>query len=408
MKTLRLLSWITSRFIVEQHREIGFVARLALLGLIIGVSVLVIVLSVVNGFQRELETNVLSNLPQAQILLADGLSEQDLVTLQDLENSGTTAIAPFMQRSGLIAAKGEVYGVSINGVATDSYAKVSSIFRYLLEGHLLGDMRFNVIIGSRIASSLGVGIGDPVTLLLPESKIDLAGSAFRQKRFYVSDIFDSRTLQDATHVYISLSDSRALFRQRDPSGLHARLENLFDSSELWPYFSAKLGDRVYSVTSWFSTNGNLYRAVAVQKMTMFLLLSFLIAVAAFNLVSGLVMVVEHRKSDIAILMSMGAGSRVLTSLFCLLGMQICLIGVILGLILGVGFALTLPFVFELVSVNFDLNLMSQYFVSYLPVNVLLTDLGLVFLVTMSIGFLASLYPARRASKLIPSRVLAHE
>jgi len=366
------------------------------------------VLSVVNGFQRELETNVLSNLPQAQILIADGLSEQDLVTLQDLENSGTTAIAPFMQRSGLIAAKGEVYGVSINGVDTDSYAKVSSIFRYLLEGHLLGDMRFNVIIGSRIASSLGVGIGDPVTLLLPESKIDLAGSAFRQKRFYVSDIFDSRTLQDATHVYISLSDSGALFRQRDPSGLHARLENLFDSSELWPYFSAKLGDRVYSITSWFSTNGNLYRAIAVQKMTMFLLLSFLIAVAAFNLVSGLVMVVEHRKSDIAILMSMGAGSRVLMSLFCLLGMQICLIGVILGLILGVGFALTLPFVFELVSVNFDLNLMSQYFVTYLPVDVLLTDLGLVFLVTMSIGFLASLYPARRASKLIPSRVLAHE
>ena len=180
MKTLRLLSWITARFIVEQHREIGFVARLALLGLIIGVSVLVIVLSVVNGFQKELETKVLSNLPQAQILIADGLSEQDLARLQNLDDSGVTAIAPFMQRSGLIAAKGEVYGVSINGVDTDSYAQVSSIFRYSVKGHLLGDKRFNVIIGSRIARTLGVGIGDPVTLLLPESKVDLAGSAFRQ------------------------------------------------------------------------------------------------------------------------------------------------------------------------------------------------------------------------------------
>ncbi len=408
MKTLRLLSWITARFIVEQHREIGFVARLALLGLIIGVSVLVIVLSVVNGFQKELETKVLSNLPQAQILIADGLSKQDLARLQNLDDSGVTAIAPFMQRSGLIAAKGEVCGVSINGVDTDSYAQVSSIFRYSVKDHLLGDKRFNVIVGSRIARTLGVGIGDPVTLLLPESKVDLAGSAFRQKKFYVSDIFDSRTLQDATHVYISLSDAGALFRQREPSGLHARLENLFDSSALWPYFSAKLGDRVYSITNWFSTNGNLFRAIAVQKMTMFVLLSFLIAVAAFNLVSGMVMVVEHRKSDIAILMSMGAGSRVLMSLFCLLGMQICLIGVMVGLILGVGFALILPFVFELVSVNFDLNLMSQYFVAYLPVDILLTDIGLVFLITMFIGFLASLYPARRASKLIPSRVLAHE
>jgi len=107
-------------------------------------------------------------------------------------------------------------------------------------------------------------------------------------------------------------------------------------------------------------------------------------------------------------MSMGAGSRVLMSLFCLLGMQICLIGVMVGLILGVGFALILPLVFDLVSVNFDLNLMSQYFVAYLPVDILLTDIALVFLVTMFIGFLASLYPARRASKLIPSRVLAHE
>ena len=136
--------------------------------------------------------------------------------LQNLDDSGVTAIAPFMQRSGLIAAKGEVYGVSINGVDTDSYAQVSSIFRYSAKGHLLGDNRFNVIIGSRIARTLGVGIGDPVTLLLPESKVDLAGSAFRQKKFYVSDIFDSRTLQDATHVYISLSDAGALFRQREP------------------------------------------------------------------------------------------------------------------------------------------------------------------------------------------------
>ena len=129
-------------------------------------------------------------------------------------------------------------------------------------------------------------------------------------------------------------------------------------------------------------SGNLFRAIAVQKMTMFVLLSFLIAVAAFNLVSGMVMVIEHRKSDIAILMSMGAGSRVVMSLFCFLGMQICLIGVLVGLILGVGFALILPFVFELVSVNFDLNLMSQYFVAYLPVDILLTDIGLVFLITM--------------------------
>jgi len=410
MKAHRLVFWFALRFLKDGASEVGFVARIALLGIVVGVSVLVIVLSVINGFQKELQSNVLSNLPQAQVLLTDGLSESDISKLGDLRESGLITSAPFINRSGLVVAKDRVSGASINGIQVETYQHVSSVFEYLVEGEgrLLGKNKFSVVIGSRIARGLDISLGDQVTLVLPDQKLGLTGSVFRRKQFTVIDIFDTGTLQDSSHVYISLRDAKLLFQSKRAQGLHGRLQDLFDSSLLWPYFSSRFGERVYSISTWFTSNGNLYRAIAVQKMTMFVLLFFLVGVAAFNLVSGMVMIVEHRKGDIAILMSMGASSIFLASLFCLIGVMLCLLGTILGITLGVGGALALPSIFEAISSRFGLNLMSEYFISYLPVDILVADLSWVFLITMLIGLLASVYPAYRASSLFPSQVLAHE
>ena len=410
MKAYRLVFWFALRYLKDGASEVGFVARIALLGIVVGVSVLVIVLSVINGFQRELQLNVLSNLPQAQVLLADGLSKTDISTLGDLRESGLVASAPFINRSGLVVATDRVSGASINGIQVENYQSVSSVFEYLVEGEgrSLGKNKFSVVIGSRMARTLDISVGNQVTLVLPDQKLGLTGSIFRRKRFTVIDIFDTGTLQDSSHVYISLRDAKLLFQSKRAQGLHGRLQDLFDSSLLWPYFSSRFGERVYSISTWFTSNGNLYRAIAVQKMTMFVLLFFLVGVAAFNLVSGMVMIVEHRKGDIAILMSMGASSRFLASLFCLIGVMLCLLGTLLGITLGVGVASALPSIYEAVSSRFGLNLMSEYFISYLPVDILAADLSWVFLITMLIGLLASSYPAFRASSLFPSQVLAHE
>ena len=318
MKSHLLAFWFALRFLKDRNSEVGFVGRAALLGLVVGVSVLVIVLSVINGFQKELESNVLSNLPQAQILFADGLSLDDIEELDDLSDSGLVAVAPFAHRSGLVVAGERVSGASINGVHVESYRSVSSIFEYLSEGEglTLSEHKFAAIIGGRMAKELDIQLGDKVTLVLPDQRLGLTGSVFRRKRFTVIDIFDTGTLQDSSHVYISQGDAQLLFQEKRAQGLHGRLQDLFDSSRLWPFFSSRFGERVYSISTWFTSNGNLYRAIAVQKTTMFVLLFFLVGVAAFNLVSGMVMIVEHRKGDIAILMSMGADSRFLGSLFC--------------------------------------------------------------------------------------------
>ena len=410
MKLYRFIFWFVQRCLRDQRSETGMVARVALSGLVIGVSVLVIVLSIVNGFQKELQSNVLSNLPQAQILFLDGLSQSDQDNLADLRGSGLEAIAPFLQRSGLVAVNERVVGVTINGVEPDSYRKISSVFERFSfgDGHRLAQIKFSIVLGVRIAKSLGVGVGDHVTLVLPDLKSGFTGSAFRRKKFTVIDIFETGTLLDTNHIYISLEDAKALFRENRAQGFHGKLNDLFDSSSLWPFFLKQFGDRVYSVTTWVSTNGNLYKAIAVQKMTMFVLLFFLVGVAAFNLVSGMVMIVEHRKGDIAILISMGAGSRLLATLFCLMGLQLCLMGTALGLILGVCVASVLPSLYGFVSDKFDLDLMGQYFISYLPVEVQIVDLIWVFSITLVIGLLASIYPAHRASKVYPGRVLAHE
>ena len=410
MKSHLLAFGFALRFLKDRNSEVGFVGRTALLGLVVGVSVLVIVLSVINGFQKELQSNVLSNLPQAQILFADGLSADDINELGDLSNSGLVALAPFAHRSGLIVAGGRVSGASINGVQVDSYQNVSSIFEHLSkgEGLTLSEHKFAAIIGGRMAKELHIQVGDKITLVLPDQRLGLTGSVFRRKRFTVIDIFDTGTLQDSTHIYISQRDARLLFQEKRAQGLHGRLQDLFDSSLLWPFFSSRFGERVYSISTWFTSNGNLYRAIAVQKTTMFILLFFLVGVAAFNLVSGMVMIVEHRKGDIAILMSMGADSRFLASLFCFIGMLLCFLGAMLGVILGVGVASALPSIYLGLSARFGLNLMSEYFISYLPVDILVNDLIWVFLITMLIGLLASVYPAYRASNLFPSKVLAHE
>ena len=256
---------------------------------------------------------------------------------------------------------------------------------------------------------LAVGIGDKVSIVLPSATVTPAGLFPRQKRFEVRGIVSSRSEIDARAVYIQEADARRFLRLGDRvHGYQMRVADLFAADLVAREALSVLDDPNLFPRSWMRTHGNLYHAIGVQKTTMFVLLSFLVGVAAFNLVSTLVMVVDQRRSDVAILRTLGSNSRTVVWAFLLLGTTLGLIGIAAGLLVGVLFSLMLPGFYLWLTDALAVDLMSQYFVNYLPVEVRLTDLLGISVTALVLSMLSTLYPAWRAVRLKPSEVLAHE
>ena len=390
----------------------SYVSKLALAGLVLSITVLVLVISVVNGFDRELRDRVLALLPHVSISSDQGIPADHSLMLTELPAaSGLESLAPFIQSTGLVAANGRIQPVEMTGIEASSYNRVSRVEDYLRAGTLadLEEKNFTIIIGAKLARQLEVGIGDDLVLMLPNAQLSIAGAIARQRRFEIVDVFASQSQLDGSGVFVSLRSAQLLLRMRgEIHGFQGRLTDLFATYDARQFLQQAVAMERLTVRTWMSTHGNLYQAVAVQKVTMFILFSFLVAVAAFNLVSGLMMMVEQRKSDIAVLKSMGADNRSLLKVFCCLGLLLGGGGTLLGLALGVSLALFLPWLYTQFAGGFGLDLMSQYFISYLPVDVQVADLLTVGAISTVLTLLASLYPALQATRLLPSRILANE
>lgn len=390
----------------------SYVSKLALAGLVLSITVLVLVISIVNGFDRELRERVLALIPHISVSTAQGIPADHSLSLSDLApESGLESLAPYIQSTGLVAANGNIQGIEMTGIEAASYARISRVGDYLRAGTLarLEEQNFTMIIGAKLARQLDVGIGDDLILMLPNTQISVAGAVPRQRRFEVIDIFTSQSQLDGTGVFVSMHSAQLLLRMRGKiHGFQGRLTDLFATYDARQFLLRAMATERVAVRSWISTHGNLYQAVAVQKVTMFILFSFLVAVAAFNLISGLMMMVEQRKSDIAVLKSMGADNTSLLKVFYCLGLLLGGGGTLLGLGLGVSLALFLPWLYAQLAGGFGLDLMSQYFISYLPVDVQIGDLLTVGGISMVLTLLASIYPALQATRLLPSRILANE
>lgn len=387
------------------------VGSLALAGLVISIGVLVFVTSVVNGFERELRQRLLSVLPHISATVERGISASELGLLANLESSsGLTALAPILRSSGLLAANGQVRAAQITGI-DDSYSGVSALHEYISSGEL-GDLQktaFGIAMGERLADQLNLQLGDDVVLLLPDQRVSIAGALPRQKRFIVTALFRSQSQLDSSGVFISLSDAQRMLRLPGRvHGVQGRLQNLFDSNAASQFLQRELAPASPLVRTWIVEFGTLYQAISVQKATLFLLFSLLIAVAAFNLVSGLIMIVEQRRPDIAMLRSMGASRRRVLALFCLLGTLLGVVGTLAGVALGLVLSWLVPWSVNTASAMLQTDIMSQYFISYLPVHVLPEDLLLISGLAIGATALASFYPAWRAMGLMPGRVLANE
>ena len=399
------------RYAHSRRSFVSFISVVAILGLILSVAVLLLVTSVMNGFERELKQRILGVVPHVTLRGRAPLDDFPRIAAALEGVDGIVGAAPFSEGTALVAANGATAGIGIIGVNPALEGRVSDLPRYVAQGSLaaLVDGRFGVVIGRPIAERLHLAIGDRVTAILPEGTVTLIGLVPREKRLVVVGIFDTHSELDARAAYVSLGDAGRLFRLGDAfEGVDLRVQDLFRATDVAEAAVDRLGaDRVYGVT-WMREHGNLYHAIGFQRAMMFLLLSLLVAVAAFNLISALVMVVNQRRGDIAVLRTLGGDARTIVSAFVTLGGVIGVAGVSVGVLLGSLAAAIVERGFHWLESSFGVKLMAQYFITYLPSELRAGDVVLVAVIAMALCLASAVYPAARAAMLEPADVLRHE
>ncbi|WP_136067060.1 lipoprotein-releasing ABC transporter permease subunit [Modicisalibacter radicis] len=410
----RLPFLIGLRYVRAKRRNhfISFISMTSMLGLMLGVAVLILVLSVMNGFDHELRTRVLGMVPHTRIEQPQGMSDWKPLAERLTQREHVLAAAPYIEQQGMFSVGGRNEGGLVWGVDPDYEKRVSIIAQHMPQGSLddLTPGDWNIVLGDLLARNLGVGVGDQVTLLVPEASITPGGVFPRLKRFTVSGIFKVGADIDARLAYANIQDMQTLARMGDNvGGLRLKLDDLFLASELTRDIVQELGYG-YRGIDWTYTHGNLFQAIQMEKRMIGLLLMVIVAVAAFNIVSTLVMVVTDKHADIAILRTIGATPRTIMGIFIVQGMTIGLIGIVIGVILGIVLALSVSDIiagFEaLTGIQFlDPNV---YFISYLPSQLQWSDVGIIVAAAFGLSFLSTLYPAWRAARVQPAEVLRYE
>ncbi|MDZ7826516.1 MAG: lipoprotein-releasing ABC transporter permease subunit [Gammaproteobacteria bacterium] len=402
---------IALRYSLARGGFLSFVTFIAAAGLALGTAVLVVVLSVMNGFERELADRVLGALPHAVILGRDGVDDWRELATAAREDPRVRAAAPISRGPALVAAGDRVRAVELTGIEPAAEREVSILPGRMLAGDMdaLAAGEFGAVLGSRLAAELEVGVGDRVTVVMPDPRVTLAGAFPRQKRMRVVGLFELGTELDETGLYVHLADARRLLRiPAAAQGVRLRLHDLFQSGAVLRSLLARRGDPDLRGIDWRRTHGNLHEAIGLQKRIMFVLLSLLVAVAAFNVVAMLTMVVRNRRGDIAILRTMGMLPGALVRVFFIQGSFIAVAGILAGLLLGVGVTLLLPTIAEGLTALLGRDLLAEYFVRELPVAIRVPDLAGIVLVALAISLLTTWWPAHRALAVDPAEELRHE
>ena len=384
-----------------------------MVGLTLGVSVLIIVLSVMNGFDRELKQRVLGMVPHATITAAGGGIEdwQALVTTIP-EKEGIEAAAPFVDAQGMLTNGDQVRGTLVYGIDPEYEQKVSIIADHMKQGALadLQPGEFGILLGEILANYLGVAVGDKVTMVLPEASVNLAGVLPRLKRFTVVGTFSVGADVDGNLAYAHREDlARFLRVPEGVTGIRLKMADLFAAPKLAWDVAVTLPGRYY-VQDWTRTHGRLFQAIQMEKTMVGLLLTLIVAVAAFNIVSTLVMVVTDKQGDIAILRTFGASPKMIMGIFMVQGSLIGVIGTLLGVALGIAGALNVSEIVGALEKLLGIHFLSPdvYFISYLPSELIWQDVAVISVSGLLMSFLATLYPAWRASRTQPAEALRYE
>lgn len=383
-----------------------------MVGLIIGVALLITVLSVMNGFDRELQQRILGMVPHAVIKPYTDMKNWKAVEEQVTKHPKVIDAAPFINAQGMITSNGVVHGIQLNGILPDEESEVSIITRHMVSGTLnvLKPGEFNIIIGELLARQLQLSIGDKVTVVLPEASLTPAGVFPRLKRFTVKGIFRVGADLDSTLTMIHMDDAAKILRLDDSvHGIRLKMDNLLDAPVVAREIATSLDAGYYSV-DWTRTHGNLFQAIRMEKTMIGLLLMVIVAVAAFNIISTLVMVVTDKKADIAILRTMGATPQAIMSIFIVQGAYIGVVGTCIGTALGILLSLNVSEIIQAIESLMKTQFLNPdvYFISDLPSQLLMNDVIVVTGSALVMSLLATLYPAWRASKVQPAEALRYE
>ncbi len=397
----------------KKNHFVSFISLSSMLGIGMGVMVLITVLSVMNGFDAEIHKRFFGMAPEITVSGADGKINNWMQLEQQLKTiKGVKAVAPYVGGQGLLTHEGQVLPIVLTGILPEQEQKVTHLSQKLLVGNMADLQHFGIILGRGIADSLGVMMGDKVTIMIPQATVTPAGMVPRFKRFTVVGIFTAGSgfNFDTKLAFINLSDAQKLLQLGDSvTGLKMKIDNIYQAPAMSEQLAFQLGSD-YQVGDWTRDFGAFFHAVKMEKTMMFLILLLIIAVAAFNLVSSLVMVVNDKQAEIAILRTIGATPRTILWIFIVQGMMVGFVGTFLGVVSGILLATNATSIVNKLQSLFDVQLLSSkiYFVDYLPSKILWSDLWQVCVMALLMSFIATIYPAWRASRTVIAEALHYE
>lgn len=398
----------------RRNHFISFISIISMLGIMLGVTALITVLSVMNGFHNEVRERILGMASHASILsINDRLQNWEEAIALSQSHPRVIGQAPFIESQTMLINGGRVSGAILRGVLPELEPHVSDVGEHMVTGTLdqLVAGKFRIILGSELASLLGVIKGDKVTVVTPQVRVTPAGTMPRLKRFTLEGIFEVGMGEyDRGVAIVHLQDAAKLLRMGEGvTGVRLKLDDLFQAQRVSHELANELPG-AYRLTDWTYSHRNLFSALKTEKRMMWLILSLIVAVAAFNIVSTLVMVVTDKQADIAILRTLGASPRSIMGIFIVQGSVIGVIGTLLGMFGGVTLALNLESLVEALEELFQIDFLDSnvYYISKLPSDVNWDDVGLVSIFALIITLLATLYPAWRASRTQPAEALRYE
>lgn len=395
----------------RRNQFISFISAFSLIGMALGVMALIIVLSVMNGFDREMKERILNVIPHGFIDQQPAVKDWPALAAKVDAQPGVVASAPYIQSPAMVTYEGGVEAIELHGIDPQAEAKVSVVNEHMILGSIdrLAPGEYGIVMGRILASRLMLAPGDKIRVTSPQINVTPMGTFTRSRNFTLVGVFEVGAQVDSTLALIHLNDAQKFLRQPDVQGLHVKTKDLYSAGPIMNQVKANLGDE-YRVRDWSQTQGSLFQAVKMEKIVVGSLLMIIIAVAAFNIVSSLVLMVADKRSDIAVLRTLGLSARQVMAIFIVQGCAVGFFGTLIGLVLGCIIASTLTSIMggleSLMGVRvFDPDV---YFISQLPSVLMWQDVAVICSIALGLSFLATLYPAYRAAQIEPAEALRYE